>query len=32
MNNSVNISSINETNTWIIVFPASGRQDDDDFK
>ena len=32
MNNSINISRINETNTWIFVFPALGRQDDDDFE
>lgn len=32
MNNSINISSINETNTWIFVQPALGRQYDDDFK
>ena len=32
MNNSINISSINETNTRISVLPANKRQDNDDFK
>ena len=31
MNNSVNISCINETNTMIFVQPANKREDDDDF-
>ncbi len=31
MNNSTNISCINETNTRIFVLPANKRQDYDDF-
>ena len=31
MENSINISRINETNTWIFVMPALKRQDFDDF-
>ena len=31
MNNLVNISLINDTNTWIFVLPANNRQDSDDF-
>ncbi len=31
MNNQINISCINETNTWIFVMPANKREDDDDF-
>ena len=31
MNNSINISNINESNTNIFVLPANNRQDDDDF-
>jgi len=31
MNNSINISCINETNTRIFALPANKRQDYDDF-
>ncbi len=31
MNNSINISCINDTNTWVFIMPANRRQDDDDF-
>ena len=31
MNNSINISCINDTNTWIFIMPANSRQDNDDF-
>lgn len=31
MNNSINISCINDTNTNIFVLPANRRDDDDDF-
>ena len=31
MNNSKNLSCINESNTWIFVLPAQGRQNNDDF-
>ena len=31
MNNSINISCINDTNTRIFVLPGNNREDDDDF-
>jgi len=31
MNNSINISLINDTNTWIFVMPANNREDFYDF-
>jgi len=32
MNSSVNLSCVNQTNTWIFVLPANQRDDFDDFK
>jgi hypothetical protein len=31
MNNSINTSLINDSNTWIFVMPADHREDFDDF-
>ena len=31
MNNSINTSLINDSNTWIFVMPADLREDYDDF-